>query len=56
MKIGSPKFTDEMLDWIEDGNVVQTGEDSYIEQTTQWNKTFTKKELIAFFIREYLVE
>jgi len=45
-----------MLYWIEDGNVVQTGEDSYIEQTTQWNKTFTKKELIAFFIREYLVE
>lgn len=56
MKIGSPKFSEEMIEWIEDGNVVQTGEDAYIEQTTQWKKTFTKKELIDFFIREYLVE
>jgi hypothetical protein len=54
MKIGSPKFTEEMLEWIEDGNVVQMGADSYIEQTTQWRKVFTKQELINFFIREYL--
>jgi len=50
----SKEFTQEMLDWINDGNVVKTGEDSYIEQTTQWKKTFTKEELITFFIREFL--
>ena len=50
------EFTEDMLNWIEDGNVVKIGEDAYLEQTTQFNKIFTKKELIAFFIREFLVE
>lgn len=50
------EFTEDILNWIEDGNVVKIGEDAYLEQTTQFKKTFTKKELIAFFIREFLVE
>ena len=48
------EFTKEMLDWIDDGNVIKIGEDTYIEQTTQWVREFTKQELIDFFKREYL--
>ena len=47
-------FTKDMLDWINDGNVVKIGNDAYIEQTSQWKRVFTKKELIEFFIREFL--
>ena len=47
------KFSKEMLLWIADGNVVQTGDDSFIEHTTQFSKTFSKQELIKFFIREF---
>jgi len=47
------EFTPEMIDWINDGNVVKTGENSYIEQTTQWRAVFTKQELIEFYIHEY---
>ena len=43
-----------MDDWMNDGNAVKIGEDTYIEQTTQWRKKFTKKELTEFFVMEYL--
>ena len=43
-----------MDDWMNDGNAVKIGEDTYIEQTTQWRKKFTKKELTRFFVEEYL--
>lgn len=47
------EFSKEMLAWIKDGNAVKTGDDSFIEHTTQFSKTFTKQELINFFIREF---
>lgn len=47
------EFTQEMLDWINDDNVVNIGGGFYREQTTQWNVKFTKSELIAFFNKEY---
>ena len=47
------EFTQDMIDWINDGNVVKTGNDAYIEQTTQWKVVFTKQKLIEFFIREF---
>ena len=43
----------EIKDWIKDGNAVKVGPDTWIEQTTQWKKKFTGKELRKFFIREY---
>lgn len=46
------KFTD-FEKWIYDGNVEQIGNDTYIEQTTQWKKKFTRAELIDFYKREY---
>jgi len=48
------EFTQEIQNWIDDGNVVKIGENSYIEQTTQWKKIFTKQELIKFFNKEFL--
>ena len=45
---------DFMEDWMNDGNAIKVGEDTYIEQTTQWKKKFTKEELTKFFIKEYL--
>ena len=42
-----------VINWIEDGNVEMIGEDTYIEQTTQWRKKFTMSELIRFYNREY---
>ena len=47
------EFTEDMQFWIEDGNVIQTSEDCYIEQSTQWNVEFTKEELIKFFNEKY---
>ena len=46
-------FTEEMITWMKAGNVVKVSKNRYIEQTTQWKKLFTKKELINFFIREF---
>ena len=43
----------EIREWMDDGNVEQIGEDRYVEQTTQWKKTFTLTELVEFFIKEF---
>jgi hypothetical protein len=40
-------------EWINSDNVIQKGEDKFIEQTTQWKKEFTRAELREFFEREY---
>jgi len=42
-----------VVDWMEDGNVEKIGEDTYIEQTTQWRKKFTMAELIRFYLKEF---
>ena len=47
-------YNSEIEDWMNDGNVVKVGKDTYIEQTTQWKKKFTKKELIKFYIKEFV--
>ena len=47
------EFSEDMLAWIADGNVVKIGHDTYIEQTTQWKKVFTKTELIQFYLKEF---
>ena len=39
--------------WMDDGNVEKIGENTYIEQTTQWRKKFTAVELARFFLREF---
>ena len=46
----------EFKDWMEDGNVEMIGEDTYIEQTTQWRKKFTMSELIRFYLKEFQVD
>ncbi len=46
-------FTQEMIDWIEDGNVVKVSNDRYLEQTSQWKRLFTKLELIEYFNKEF---
>jgi len=43
----------EFNEWIQGDDVIKTGNDSYLEQTTGFNKVFTKLELFNFFIREY---
>ena len=43
-----------MIHWINDGNVEKIGEDVYVEQTTQWRKDFTMKELEKFYMREFI--
>ena len=48
------QYGEMMKDWMNNGNVIKVGEDTYIEQTTQWKKKFTKEELTKFFIKEYL--
>ena len=42
-----------IVTWIADGNVEKIGDNTYIEQTTQWRKKFTMPELIGFYNREY---
>jgi len=44
---------EEFKEWMDDGNVEKIGENSYVEQTTQWRKTFTMLELIEFYIKEF---
>ena len=39
--------------WMNDGNVEKIGDDTYIEQTTQWRKKFTMSELIEFYTKEF---
>ena len=39
--------------WMNDGNVEKIGENTYIEQTTQWRKKFTAVELVRFFLKEF---
>lgn len=43
----------EFENWMNDGNVVQVGEDTYLEQTTQWRKQFTLTALKEFYQEEY---
>jgi hypothetical protein len=43
-----------VVNWIEDGNVEMIGEDTYVEQTTQWRKKFSMSELIRFYLKEFL--
>jgi len=43
-----------MVHWMNDGNVEKIGEDTYIEQTTQWKKKFTMQELEKFYIKEFI--
>lgn len=40
--------------WMADGNVVKTGEDTYLEQCTQWKREFTLQELHAYFMKEFI--
>jgi hypothetical protein len=44
---------EEILEWMRDDNVERVGDNTYIEQTTQWKKKFTLEELIKFYIKEY---
>lgn len=39
--------------WMGD-NVIKIRDDVYLEQTTQYSKEFTFKELFDFFIKEYI--
>lgn len=41
-------------EWIQDGNAIKKPNGFYVEQTTQYRKEFTLRELEAFFIKEYL--
>ena len=50
------KFVQNYGQWINGGDVEKIGEDTYIEQTTQWSKKFTEDELMQFFVREYCFE
>ena len=43
-----------MVHWMNDGNVEKIGEDTYIEQTTQWKKEFTMVELEKFYMKEFI--
>lgn len=43
----------DIVNWMDDGNVVRTGPDSYKEQSTQWRKTFTLVELVTFYAKEF---
>jgi len=45
----------EFRKWMDDGNVEKIGEDTYIEQTTQWRKKFNLEELVHFYRMEYEV-
>jgi hypothetical protein len=47
------KEYEEFKEWMDDGNVEKIGENSYVEQTTQWRRTFTMLELIQFYIKEF---
>lgn len=40
------------LKWLKSDNVIKTDKNQFIEQTTQWRKTFTRKELWEFYLRE----
>ena len=42
--------------WFNDGNAIKIGFDRYVEQTTQYKKEFTLRELIKFFNKEYLLQ
>lgn len=42
-----------IITWIADGNVERIGEDTYVEQTTQWRKKFTMEELMEFYLKEF---
>ena len=53
VKFKAMGFTQEMIDWIEDGNVVRVSNDRYLEQTSQWKRLFTKLELIEYFNKEF---
>ena len=41
-------------EWIEDGNAHEISDNVWVEQTTGWQKRFTKNELRKFFKKEYL--
>jgi len=48
-------MTEEFKEWMDSDNVEYMGEDTYIEQTTQWRREFTLTELIEFYVEEYEV-
>ena len=41
------------LQWIEDGNAHERLDGVWVEQTTQWKKEFTLRQLMRFFVKEY---
>jgi hypothetical protein len=43
----------EIQEWMDDGNAEEIGKDRYIEQSTQWKKTFTLTGLKEFFVKEF---
>ena len=45
---------EEILEWMRDGNVERIADNTYIEQTTQWRKKFTMKELEKFYMTDIL--
>ena len=47
-------YVEMMVHWMNDGNVEKIGEDTYIEQTTQWKKEFTMVELEKFYMKEFI--
>lgn len=52
----NPKRFDEdmnMKKWLKSDNVVKLDNNKYIEQTTQWKKEFTLKELKAYYKKEF---
>ena len=48
-------FGEDFLEWLKGDDVIKVGRNSYLEQTTRFNKTFTLSELNKFFIREYSI-
>jgi|TARA_Y100000361_G_scaffold4671_1_gene4054 hypothetical protein len=45
---------DLMKKWLKSNNVVKLDNNKYIEQTTQWKKEFTLKELKAYYKKEFI--
>ena len=52
----SPENAQQFINWITEGNAVKVSKNEYREQTTQWRKIFTLKELKAFFVREFIIQ
>lgn len=48
-------FSKNFIAWQLLGNVIKVDSNTYLEQTTQYSKKFTRKELKRFFLREYFL-